>query len=189
VGALLSRRDGIRCRRSWRALGAILLAPGLAACTARSPAVRPLPAPPPADPSALTVTLAWNAPVDLDLYVTDPTWESLYFGNSPTRTGARLEGDVRCPGLGTPVAERAVVPRPIEGVYRVGVDFIEACETGVEEAPFRIAVDWRGERREASGVARLEHFDVIALDFALRRTDDGSLRLVAPVAEGKAKSQ
>ena len=65
----------------------------------------------------------------------------------------------------------------------------EACDTDVEEAPFRIAVDWRGERREASGVARLEHFDVIALDFALRRTDDGSLRLVAPVEEGKAKSQ
>ena len=189
MGALLIRRGAIRCKRLWRALGAILLAPSLAACTARPPVTAAPPAPPPADSPALTVTLAWNAPVDLDLYVTDPTWESLYFGNSPTRTGARLEGDVRCPDLGVPPVERAVVPRPIEGVYRVGVDFIEACDTDVEEAPFRIAVDWRGERREASGVARLEHFDVITLDFALRRADDGSLRLVAPGEEGKAKSQ
>jgi hypothetical protein len=57
-----------------------LVAAGLVAGCA---AGRPLPPPsvPPARGDALRVTLAWDAPVDLDLYVTTPRGETVYYAN------------------------------------------------------------------------------------------------------------
>src|SRR5438034_8468292 len=106
-------------RRAWLAL---LLA--LAGCSRRVPGPPPLPAAGP----GVSVTLAWTAPADLDLYVTDPSLETVYFGNPRTASGGTLERDARCTDGPAPEhVERARWERPPPGRYRVGVDFIECC--------------------------------------------------------------
>jgi len=141
-----------------------------AACAARP---TPLPAPPPApdadETAGLHVFLTWDAPVDLDLYLTDPSTESLYFGNNPTRSGSRLLTDVRCDTVRTSSAavEHALIAKPTAGAYRVGVDFLDDCGSGIELVPFRISVDHDALHLEKSGRARVGEFLVIGLDFEL----------------------
>jgi uncharacterized protein YfaP (DUF2135 family) len=121
------------------------------------------------DSPGLHVLLAWDAPVDLDLYVTDPSWETVYFGNTPSRAGGRLENDVRCDTLNEvgQQAEWVRFPEPKDGPYRVGVDFIDACASDVEAVPFRVVVALDGERRERTGTVRLERFQPTFLQFEI----------------------
>ena len=154
-----------------------MLAAALAIASCASverPPIAPAPAPPAAEDGGLVVSLTWSAPVDLDLYVTDPSWETLYFGNNPTRRGARLERDVRCATLpGDEAAlERARIADALPGGYRVGVDFIDACGAKVDDVSFRVAADFAGTRREATGVIHREEFRVIALEFDLGSSID-----------------
>jgi hypothetical protein len=114
------------------------------------------PAPPPVVPATtepgLVVTLAWSAPVDLDLYVTTPGEETIYYAN-PRRAFVR---DARCAeGERGPRNEEARWRSPAPGRYRLGVDFPEACVDGVREAPYRLVVDVNGARTEHDGTARL----------------------------------
>jgi len=144
-----------------RRLAAVLLT--LAACAHRAPA------PPMADEpagSGVTVTLRWTAPVDLDLYVTDPVLETVYFANPRTASGGVLERDARCAGRepGEQV-ERVRWTDPPPGRYRVGVDFIEACGTRVSEAPWALTVEVDGLRRELAGRARLAEREPAVLEF------------------------
>jgi hypothetical protein len=117
----------------------------------------------------LHVLLTWNAPVDLDLYVTDPSWETVYFANTPSRAGGRLEGDVRCDTLKRvgQQAEWVRFPEPNAGPFRVGVDFIDDCDSGHEIVPFRIVVDLDGERIEETGTVQLERFQAISVEFEI----------------------
>src|SRR3989442_3685575 len=129
----------------------VLLA--VAGCARRLP--RPRAAPPSEPGPGVTVTLLWEAPADLDLYVTDPALETLYFANRRTAAGGALEQDVRCTaGRHGVQAERARWTAPPAGRYRVGVDFPEACDGRTKEAPFRVQVDVDGRRRESTGGAR-----------------------------------
>lgn len=142
----------------------------LAGCSGRAGSVPAPPLPPPATHErGLVVSLTWDAPVDLDLYVTDPTWETAYFANNPTRGGARLENDTRCDTLtkGRPSLERVRIAEASPGPYRVGVDFIDRCGTQVKEVSFRVTADFAGERRESSGKVAPDEFRVIALEFEL----------------------
>ncbi|MBM4383027.1 MAG: hypothetical protein FJ091_06610 [Deltaproteobacteria bacterium] len=45
---------------------------------------------------ALRIRLAFGAQADLDLYVTDPLAETIYFANERAAAGGRLVADVRC---------------------------------------------------------------------------------------------
>ncbi len=165
---------------------AVLLVSTLAACAPRQPApIEPPPAPV-SSPDGLHVWLTWAAPVDLDLYLTDPTWESLYFSNNPTRSGARLERDARCPATpaSAPALEHARIAEPAAGPYRVGVDFIDACGTALEAVPFRVAVDLNGARREATGVVKREQFQVVVLEFELQRDARGAIVLAPALPAG-----
>jgi hypothetical protein len=136
-----------------RGVGAVV-ALALAACGPR-PAVAPA-APDPPVPSGLVVTLVWEAPVDLDLYVTDPAHETVYFANPRTRSGGVLERDARCADdPGTRRRERVRWTAPPPGRYRVGVDFLERCagaDTGM--AAFQLLVDVGGQRQDVPGTAR-----------------------------------
>lgn len=143
------------------ALVLLLLA---AACGPERPPPVP-PVPPPSDP-ALRIVLAWTAPVDLDLYVTDPAAESTYFANRESRAGARLVEDFRCedvPGM-TTAREEVVVPEPRAGQYRVGVDFIDACGSGHERVQFRVLATRDGRQREMTGEIDVDVFDAVVME-------------------------
>ncbi len=154
----------------------------LAAC-ARRPAVpvgAPA-APPAALATGLTVQVTWNARVDLDLYLTDPTSETVYFGNNPSRTGARLLRDTRCDDIASataPFVETATMAEPVPGHYRVGVDFIDRCGGSDKLVEFRVVVDLAGARRDTTGMVRPDQFQPVALEFDLLRAgEDAPLRL------------
>jgi hypothetical protein len=128
--------------------------------------------------TAVRVSLLWSDPVDLDLYVTDPALETVYFANNPSGSGGRLEEDVGCPEPQTPRAGPASVEtvswkNPPLGKFRIGVDFIEACDTGIAEARFLVVVDANGERREKAGKVDLERFDPVVLEFDLPEGSEG----------------
>jgi hypothetical protein len=125
-------------------IGVVAMAMAVGACAARPPA-SPVDEPPRAAAASvpgLSVQLVWDAPVDLDLYLTDPSWETVYFGNNPSRSGARLVRDVRCADARRPPAggfvELAHAATPSPGPYRIGVDFIDACEAEMQSVRFRV---------------------------------------------------
>ena len=153
----------------FRGLSVLAVGALLAACGSRVSTAAPQVPPLPAAQAGLVVSLTWDAPVDLDLYVTDPTWETLYFANNPTRAGARLENDARCATLvaDRPPTERATIENARPGSYRVGVDFIDRCGAKVKEVSFHVTADFAGVRREARGKVNPEEFRVIALEFEL----------------------
>jgi hypothetical protein len=129
-------------------------------------AVVPRIAEPPPLPAAhgLTVTLTWEAPVDLDLYVTDPAWATVYYA----RRDGHMSDDARCLADGPSARwERARWTAPPPGRYRVGVDFPDACAADVETVPFRVIVDLDGSRRETTGRVRLRERQPAALEFSV----------------------
>jgi hypothetical protein len=144
---------------------ALVLAVLAAACGA--PRARPdaVPVAPAPTRTRVTVTLVWTAPVDLDLYVTDPALETAYFAYRRTRSGGVLARDARCADGRGPRLERVQWTDPPPGRYRVGVDFPEVCGRGPEEVPYRLVVEVDGERRETAGRARLLVRDPRAVEF------------------------
>ncbi|MEO2167209.1 MAG: PPC domain-containing protein [bacterium] len=91
-------------------------------------------------PDTLRIRLAFGAHADLDLFVTDPAQESVYFANSPSRSGGRLESDRRCTDT-APRVETVAFPQASAGRYRVGVDYPKACTEPAAEVPFVVRVD------------------------------------------------
>lgn len=170
--------------------GCGLLRPRAAARPPRTDAL-----PPPKTP--LRVALLWSDPVDLDLYVTDPALETVYFANNPSGSGGRLKKDVECTEAGRAPEgrkkareERTNVETvswkaPAPGGYRVGVDYIDACESGLEEVRFRIVADARGERHERSGTLRFERFEAVVLEFDLPGKSGEESKVETPRTEAK----
>jgi len=156
----------------------------LAACARRppTPAAAP-PGPTLAPPIGLRVTLTWTGAADLDLYVTGPSWETVYFGNTPAKSGGQLEHDARCadmnPDDGEPQVEFSTFAQPAAGPYRVGVDYLEACQGAPgEPVSYRLVVEYNGMRHEQLGVARHHQFVPIVLEFHLVQTEpNGPLTL------------
>ncbi|MDX1642860.1 MAG: PPC domain-containing protein, partial [Thermoanaerobaculia bacterium] len=129
-------------------LGALLVLAG--GCTGAPPAAGPDPgawtpaqraqaealeaslaADPPAPPGSLRVRLAFGAAADLDLYVSDPAKETVYYANTPSKSGGALEADRRC-AHPAPRVERVRFDAPPPGGYRVGVDAPRRCGEDAE---------------------------------------------------------
>jgi uncharacterized protein YfaP (DUF2135 family) len=149
-------------RQGWTATALSLV---LAACAA---ARRPAVPPPPPSSARLTVTLGWTEPVDLDLYVTEPSLETAYYANAHTRSGGAFDGDARCAdGAGGVRYEEARWTRPPAGRYRVGVDFPEVCSGRRREVGYAVFVDLDGRREQITGRARLVERQPQLLEFVV----------------------
>jgi hypothetical protein len=118
---------------------------------------------PPIAPGGLRVRLAFSAAADLDLYVTDPSFETVYFANSPNLAGGRLEADVRCDAV-SPRVETILFPAILPGVYRVGVDFPQACEGGASRTAFAVQFEGRGVEATHQGRINKGHFLPVVLE-------------------------
>lgn len=111
----------------------------------------------------LRVRLAFGADADLDLYVTDPLQETVYFANNPTRAGGELDADARCGPDGLRV-ETVRFRAPLPGRYRVGVDFPERCGGGEGPVAFLVVVEHGDVRREQHGAIEWHVFEPIVLE-------------------------
>lgn len=127
--------------------------------------------PPPASlSSGLLVRLAFDDAGDLDLFVTDPQQESVYFANSPIRSGGRLLEDRRCTDA-SPRVEAVHFDTPQPGRYRVGVDFHGRCRdsslSGKAESQglYFVRIDEGGRVLERAGMVTPGHFEVIVVEF------------------------
>ena len=119
--------------------------------------------------SELRIQLAFESTVDLDLYVTDPLLETVYFANQKSVSGGRIIEDVRCEEN----TERGVrieeirFTHPYAGRYRVGVDFPERCNGGGDPAAYAVSVSGNSKQHAAHGIAHLKQFEVVVLEFDL----------------------
>ncbi len=115
---------------------------------------------------ALSVQLAFESNADLDLYVTGPLLETVYFANHNSKSGGSIDEDVRCDTEGERL-EEIRFENPLPGRYRVGVDFPEGCEEGILMAPYAVQVLHNGESQQVFGTVDLQRFEVVVLEFEL----------------------
>jgi hypothetical protein len=168
----------------WRLLAALVLA--TAACAAPLPpelreaerlrAVLERSLAQAAPERGVAVLLAFGPGVDLDLYVTDPLEETVYFANTPSASGGRLEADLHC-GTEAP-GDRVEVVRfrePPAGRYRVGVDHPKSCGAGGSTG-YALAVVRNGDAELHTGVIRPLEFRLAVLDFRIPADAPGSER-------------
>jgi len=118
----------------------------------------------------VVVRLMFDKEVDLDLYVTDPLLETVYFARHESRTGGVIGADVRCESTG-PRVEEIRFSEPWPGRYRVGVDFPRRCDDTRPRAPapFAVSVRAEGVTYEAHGLVNLEYFEVVVLEFDVEK--------------------
>lgn len=116
--------------------------------------------------TGLLVQLAFGAEADLDLYVTGPLLETVYFANHESKSGGKISDDVRCDKQPFRI-EEVWFDAPMPGRYRVGVDYPEQCNGNVEPAAYVISVLRDGKRQEVSGSVSLRQFEVVVLEFVL----------------------
>ncbi len=118
----------------------------------------------PTDSAGLVVQLAFGEEADLDLYVTDPLQDTVYFARHESRTGGRIAADVRCDTTG-PRIEEVRFDAPPPGRYRVGIDHPRRCDGTRGPAAYAVAVYTDGESHHAQGSVVLERFEVVVLEF------------------------
>jgi len=140
---------------AWAALAAAL------ACARPAPPPALSPGPPPAP--ELRVRLAFGSDVDLDLHVTGPLQETVYFANATSASGGRLARDVGCRDPG-PRVEEVRFAEPPPGPYRIGVDFFLRCRRVTEPAPFVLEVWADGVRHVRRGTIEFGTFVPRALE-------------------------
>ncbi len=169
----------VKARAAWLALAALLAL----ACAAR-PDPTPTPerwtpahcaeadaleaalrAQPDAAAAELRIQLAFGGASDLDLWVTDPSQESVYYFNREARSGGALDVDHGCDGDG-PRIETIHFTQPVPGRHRVGVDHPRDCGSGASERVFVVAIDDGLTQRWVRGIVPLGVFRAIQHEFA-----------------------
>lgn len=114
------------------------------------------------------VRLVFGETADLDLYVTDPRQETVYFANSPSRGGGRLDHDVRC-GEPPPRVETVEFEAAVPGRYRVGVDFPPVtCDLASNAVAFVVVFESYGQRQEKRLWIRPGEFISVVLEAEVR---------------------
>ena len=124
-------------------------------------------------PGTVLIRLAFPAVADLDLFVTGPSQESVYFANSPSKNGGLLEADQRCDSIG-PRIEKVIFGNAAPGDYRVGVDFPARCDDARDEVSYVVHVESDPGRLSRRHVLAPGIFDAVSLEFVV---DSGGARL------------
>ncbi len=153
--------------RFWLLTGGLALALAANGC---SDEAAPLPKPLAGHPAAahdVVVQLIFGPEADLDLFVTDPEHEEVYFANSPSRLGGIFEVDRRCDDPAPRIETVRFSPAP-PGRYRVSVDYPIRCATDVDEVLFRVIAEANGERQEVEGTVHFGGLEPIVLEFDAR---------------------
>ena len=157
IAACTSGAGPTQAEREARAAEANALALQLAA----NPLMPPI-------PGEVRVRLVFGDSADLDLYVTDPRQETVYFANSPSRGGGRLDHDVRCDEP-APRIETVAFDAALPGRYRVGVDFPPVtCDGAKNAVAFVVVFESHGQRREMRLSIRPGEFLPIVLEADVR---------------------
>ena len=99
----------------------------------------------------IQITLAWDTGADLDLYVTDPMNNTIYYGQTNSSTGGVLDHDAR--GACNPSQANNRIENvywnqsnPPSGVYRVEVNYWNgSCSTNNGPTPMRLSVSVGGQ--------------------------------------------
>jgi hypothetical protein len=121
-----------------------------------SPTPTPEPEPTP-DPTPtlgtgpLQVTLSWNTIDDLDLYVTDPTGQTVYWRNRTVPSGGQLDVDANAScsnATQNPVENVFWASTPPSGTYRIEVRLFRRCSPSTDPIPFTVTVRKNGNVAE-----------------------------------------
>ena len=135
---------------------------------------------------SLTIQLTFGTDADLDLYVTDPLLETVYFARHSGRSGGRISKDVSCDepqpapsskhqelnevGLQSQSLyriEEVYFETPLPGLYRIGIDYPVKCQNGGEQAAYAVSIRHGGEVTQKSGTVSFERFDVVVMEFEI----------------------
>ena len=124
-----------------------------------APTPSPTPTPPVLGTGPIQVTLSWNTIDDLDLYVTDPTQQTVFFNNRIVPSGGRLDVDANADCVA--VTQNAVenvfwASTPPSGTYLIEVILSQRCSqsTSTDPIPFTVTVRKSGNVAQTfSGLA------------------------------------
>ncbi len=98
---------------------------------------------------AVQITVAWNSGADIDLYVTDPSGETIFYNeqHAQSSAGGRLDHNARgdCRRQPQPRVENAFWPAPAPlGRYAVELHYFGPCEKSAK-TDARVSVSVRGK--------------------------------------------
>lgn len=116
------------------------------------------------------VLLSWNNYNDLDLIVTDPYGESVFFRNRRVSSGGQLEIDmnVEYPDSKTPIENIYWQPGSApNGTYNVYLLYYKQHESGIDETPYTIKVKHGDKTDEYSGTIKEEGNTIHICTFTL----------------------
>jgi hypothetical protein len=122
-----------------------------------APTPSPTPTPPVLGTGPIQVTLSWNTIDDLDLYVTDPTQQTVFFNNRIVPSGGRLDVDANADCVA--VTQNAVenvfwASTPPSGPYFIEVRLFRRCSQSTAPIPFTVTVRKSGNVAQTfSGLA------------------------------------
>ena len=100
------------------------------------------------------VTLTWQADVDVDLYVTDPAGDTVYYGNRNVSSGGELDRDNMCGDFEWGRPENVYWPESgaPSGTYAVEVRYYGSCGSEDPSVAWTVRVIAGGTAQSFSGV-------------------------------------
>jgi len=131
------------------------------------------------------VTLTWGKKVDLDLYVTDPSGETIYYAHDSSESGGKLDVDRKCSNIdGGPLMENIFWPsgKAPTGAYTVKVNFFENCSNLPTPISFNVKTVINGNPTTFSKTIANEQDDVAVTTFQFNGS--GTTHVIDPALVG-----
>ncbi|PDW04315.1 FHA domain-containing protein [Candidatus Viridilinea mediisalina] len=100
----------------------------------------------------IQITLSWSAPIDLDLYVTDPSGETIFYGNPRSASGGTLDRDNACANMVVGRPENIFWPSGSapRGSYTISVNYYSGCGRS-DTVPFTVRAVVQGQVQTFTG--------------------------------------